>query len=254
MKIVSASRRGDMVAFHSALLRKKYREMGRNCFWVFWTKNPENLLDMDLDSHRSALQLTVTGLGGTCLEPGVPEYRQVLEATERVVSAGFRPELINWRYDPIIPGHSDPRTLKELAKFFSEIGVTRCVTSFVTWYSHVKERWPEGAESQVGKPREKEIASRVRDILAKYDIHLYGCAQPHLQGIVTPSKCIDGDYYSSVTGFEFDNEKDPLQRKTCGCTNSVDIGKYGPCPHRCVYCYVALATTEEKKEDQTSMF
>lgn len=237
MKIISASRRQDMVAFNKDYLKKKFREMGPDHFWVFWTKNPANLLEMDLDFSRCALQLTVTGLGGTALEPGVPGYASVLKSVEQLVGEGFDPRLINWRYDPIIPGHSSPRTAACLASFFSAMNVTRCMASFVTWYGHVKEHWPEGFSTQVSTQREREIVRRLKDIFSDYGITLYGCAQPHLAGVVKPARCVDGEYYSTVTGFNFNPEKDANQRKTCGCTMSIDIGRYNPCPHKCVYCY-----------------
>ena len=33
------------------------------------------------------------------------------------------------------------------------------------------------------------------------------------------------------------DNRDPGQRKECGCVRSKDIGQYGTCPHLCAYCY-----------------
>ena len=251
MKIISASRRCDMVAFQKDYLKKKYRDMGDDAFWVFWTKNPKNLIDFDLDYTRSALQLTVTGLGGTDLERGVPEPAVVMAEVEKLVSKGFNPDLINWRFDPIIPGYSRIKTATVLADQFAAMGVTRCMTSFITWYGPVKTRWPEGEKTQVSRQREKAIIQELHNMLQSKGIVLYGCAQPHLTGLIQPSKCIDGEHYGNVTGRSFNNGKDFSQRQACGCTVSVDIGKYTPCGHKCLYCY---AVPEEEAHQEPSLF
>ncbi len=229
-----------MPAFDIRRLLEKYEEYGPDIFWVLWTKNPRNILlnYSALDFKRTALQLTVTGLGGTLVEPNVPSPSGVWEDMDRLIESGLNPALVNWRMDPIIPGFHTARMVHTLARRAKTLGLTRCTISFITFYDHVKKRWPEGLEAERDPAQQMEIADMIRDILGGYGIALYGCAQPWLSGLITPSKCIDGGYYSGVTGFTFETEKDPIQRKECGCTKSVDIGRYrAACGHGCRYCY-----------------
>lgn len=242
MQIYSASRRQDMpVDAPKHLFELYHNALSSDSFWVFWTKNPANLLSMNLDYSRCALQLTVTGLGGTELEPGVPRFEDVLQSTAELILDGFNPELINWRFDPVIPGISSTDTMIEIAKSFSAFGVTRCITSFITWYGKVKDRWPEGSKTQRSETVQRDMILHMRDVLAEHNIQLYGCAQPHLDAIIPAAKCIDGEYYAQITGFEFDAHKDKSQRKACGCTESVDVGAYTKCSHGCKYCYARPA-------------
>ena len=240
MKIISASRREDMPAFDMPRLLGKYEEYGPDTFWVLWTKNPRNILlnYSDLDFKRTALQLTVTGLGGTGVEPNVPSPSQVWEDMEHLIASGFNPNLVNWRMDPIIPGMHTARIVHSLATRAKGLGIIRCTISFIAFYEHVKKSWPEGLETERDPAQQREIAGMIKDILGGYGIALYGCAQPRLSGLIVPSKCIDGGYYSAITGFTFETEKDPSQRKECGCTKSIDIGRYrASCGHGCRYCY-----------------
>lgn len=237
MRIISASRREDMPAFRMEYLLKKYHEYGDNCFWVLWTKNPKNIINSGMDFSRVALQLTVTGLGGTELEPGVPDAEEVWNYTKELIAKGFNPEFINWRCDPLIPYYHTRLHIYKCASGARECGIRRCVTSFITWYGQVKERWPDGMKTQVDKNTQIKLAKSMRDILEEYDIELYGCTQPHLKDLIKPSACIDGEYYSEITGFNFDNTKDPSHRPSCMCSVSTDIGSYRACPHNCVYCY-----------------
>ena len=240
MKIISASRREDMPAFDMLRLLEKYEEYGPDIFWMLWTKNPHNILlnYSAFDFKRTALQLTVTGLGRTLVEPNVPSPSGVWEDMDHLIESGLNPALVNWRMDPIIPGFHTARTVHTLAGRAKTLGITRCTISFITFYEHVKKRWPEGLEAERDQAGQREIADMIKDILGGYGIALYGCAQPRLSSVITPSKCIDGGYYSAVTGFTFETEKDPSQRKECGCTKSVDIGRYrAACGHGCLYCY-----------------
>lgn len=237
MIIFSASRREDMPTFHFDELMEKYHRYPEESFWVLWTKNPKNLINSGMDFRRVALQLTITGLGGSVLEPNVPQAEEVWKCAEQLISKGFNPSLINWRMDPLIPGYHTPEIVRSLARRAASLGIDRCTTSFITWYGHVKQRWPEGIKTQRDTTEQRRIAQTVKNVLNEFGIKLYGCTQPHLADIIQPSKCIDGDYYASVTGFDFDTEKDPSQRKACGCTKSIDIGRYRNCPHGCLYCY-----------------
>jgi len=101
----------------------------------------------------------------------------------------------------------------------------------------VKQRWQDWEKSQFTNEQQVEIIKAMKEILGEFKIELYGCVQPHLIGLMKPSAFIDGDYYSSVTGFDFVGDKDKYQRKHCNCTASYDIGKYRKCAHGCLYCY-----------------
>lgn len=236
MKIISASRRTDMVAFHPSKLKTKI-ETNPDAFFVFWTKNPANLLRMPLNFTQSALQLTITGLGGTSIEPFVPAPEVAWASVTALIEKGFNPDLINWRLDPLIPGFTDCDTIHKMAFCAKKLGITRCMVSFITWYGAVQERWPEGKNTQISPREQRTMALKIKNILDGFGITLYGCAQPHLEGVVLPAKCIDGEYYGKITGYDFTTGKDEYQRKMCGCTPSVEFGTYTPCGHACRYCY-----------------
>ena len=99
MDIISASRREDMPAFRMEYLLEKYNTYGEDKFWVLWTKNPKHIIDSGMDFKRVALQLTVTGFGGTEYEPGVPPPAEIWSYTKQLIENGFNPDLINWRLE-----------------------------------------------------------------------------------------------------------------------------------------------------------
>ena len=53
---------------------------------------------------------------------------------------------------------------------------------------------------------------------------------------VRPGACIDASLIGKLWGVELKG-KDKNQRPNCLCCQSVDIGAYGMCEARCVYCY-----------------
>jgi DNA repair photolyase len=246
MRIISASRREDMVAFRMDEIKTAYRP---DEFFVFWTKDPLNLLDSDLDLNYEccALQLTITGLGGGRLEPNVPTWDRVVDCTTRLIERGFNPKLINWRFDPYIEGHTSWSNMRDIANELYQLGITRCVTSFVDIYSNKNtiRRFMKAVDEIPLKFLTFEdkfrILNQMLEVLEPKGMTLYTCAQAGLQSLVKPSKCIDGEYYQSVTGIDFNQDKDSSQRAACGCTKSVDIGSYRECPHGCKYCYARPA-------------
>lgn len=239
MKIISASRREDIITFRSDYLVQNFKDYGENTFWVLWTKNPHNLIKLGLDYKRIALQLTITGLGGTKVEPNVPNYKDVIKDLNILIKEGLNPKLINWRFDPIILGYNtNSELVRTLAYEISKLGISRCIFSFITWYGKVRKNWPEGYTDQgMNIEKQKGIVLLLKQIFNTYGISLYSCAQKHFNDIVESSSCIDRNYYNKITGYDFETGKDISQRKLCGCTLSIDIGSYYMCEHKCLYCY-----------------
>ncbi|MFP4383370.1 MAG: DUF1848 family protein [Spirochaetia bacterium] len=116
----------------------------------FWTKDPENLVSFFKSGRREILsgfctggkwrlelQVTVTGLGGTCLEPGVPDPEQVLTDLNNLVQqTPFPKENIIWRFDPVIITEDFPvsfwkTTFLNLAAGISAAGIESCIFSFM---------------------------------------------------------------------------------------------------------------------------
>lgn len=258
MNIISASRREDMPAFRMPYLLKRYKDF-EDSFFVLWTKDPRNLAatsTKDLDPKRVALQLTVTGLGGTCIEPGVPSPDVVWDTVKTLIEKGYDKNLISWRFDPIIPSITTPALATAMADRAQALGITRCMISFIMFTDEIKARWPEWEKHYANPERQAKIVETLDGIMKPRGIQLFGCAQPHLTRWLKPARCIDGDYYAKITGFDFSGEKDNYQRKSCGCTESYDIGKKIPCPHGCIYCYAVPgdAAAIESMGNQLDLF
>ncbi len=66
------------------------------------------------------------------------------------------------------------------------------------------------------------------------------CSSPALEDAgFEKGACIDGEYLSETFGNEALKKKKKGTRPGCGCTDSRDIGAYGTCMHRCIYCYAS---------------
>ncbi|HLP58764.1 MAG TPA: DUF1848 family protein, partial [Candidatus Deferrimicrobium sp.] len=83
------------------------------------------------------------------------------------------------------------------------------------------------------------LARILGKIAGQYSIELMTCAEEmDLSGLgIHHGKCIDDELISKICGRHLVLKKDPHQRKTCRCVESIDIGAYDTCPHHCLYCY-----------------
>jgi len=72
-------------------------------------------------------------------------------------------------------------------------------------------------------------------LAAELGMELITCCQPGLP----PRRCIDGELLTALhpTGAPCRTDRARGQRDLCGCTASLDLGRYLPCPNRCLYCY-----------------
>ncbi len=274
-KVTSASRRTDLVAFFPDWLATAVREekavfqgpSGRTTTvnlssenvhtFVLWSKNFRNLIENQhglLDALRKYDQLyfhfTITGLGGSEIEPQVPAPAYVIRQLEPLLEIAGRPERISLRFDPIVHWEENDRVMTNLDFFdnlagvASRLGVTTIRTSFAQWYGKAKRRAARRGFRFVELPIGDKLgaARRLAEIAAERGLRLYACAQNFLAAVagVHPSACIDGALLEELHPRRepVSRREDRTQRPECGCTESLDIGSYTQgCPHSCIYCY-----------------
>lgn len=253
-KVISASRRVDMLNFYlDELITKIYAIGIENIHTlVIWTKNPINIYNSSklrklLDKiDQIYLLLTITGLGGTGLEPGVPPCERIFEMLPKVIEAIKDPRRIGIRYDPLIDvaisgeriTNIDKGLFEKIAKISAKLKIPIIRTSYITLYPKIIRRFKKyGIKVFNHKKEEIEhfILNSMMPIAAKYSIEVKTCVFP----LLTKGGCIDGHLLTSLhpKKGKCSLSKDRSQRTVCQCTSSIDIGKWHSCPHGCLYCY-----------------
>lgn len=211
---------------------------------VFWTKNPEPMLERldELSGYTYYFQFTLTGYG-TDIEPHVPHKRKRMLPVFRRLSEKIGKERVIWRYDPII--FTDTYTPAYHVKAFGQIarelrGFTeQCVISFVDLYA--KNRTGMKALHPFFPKRQEllSFAGELARIAVGNDMGIATCAEEadlSLCGI-GHGCCIDRALIERLTGCRLHAGKDKNQRKECGCIESIEVGTYNTCKNGCVYCY-----------------
>jgi hypothetical protein len=263
--IISASRRTDIPAFYAEWLLNRMRAgfvyvrnpFNRNlisripltpdgieCI-VFWTKNPKNLLprlkEIDAFGYQYYFLFTVTPYDRD-IERKVPRKDEIVACFKRL-SETIGAQKVIWRYDPIVfTGRMDIsfhiRRFTDLAEQLR--GYThKCITSFLDMYQKCKRNMKD---IPVVEGSEEDRISLLQTMMGITDAHsmkLETCAEDTALADteITASRCIDDRLISQIIGEEIHVRKDPSQRTTCGCAESVDIGAYHTCRHHCLYCY-----------------
>ncbi len=270
--VISCSRRGDYPRFHADWLAAALRS-GQAVFHlpggrarsvslrpedvhtlVLWSKDFRSVLKAGdlreaLAPYSAYFHFTITGLGGTGLEPMVIPPGEALQQMASLAVL-WGPERINWRFDPIVywqeqgKAVSNASAFTHLAAIVAGMGVRRCTTSFADWsYRKCQLRARKYGVSFLDPSPEmkRHTAYEMAEQADRLGIALGTCASPIVSGVrgVRPAACIDGTLLTSLhpAGIPAAIGKDKGQRPACGCTPSIDIGTYHRCPHGCLYCY-----------------
>lgn len=242
---------------------------------AIWTKDPTNMLTHPLlretlerycriNGGVILLNLTVTGLGGSVLEPAIPPASQVLAATEALIDSEIvHPDGIILRYDPLIEvslpdgtsiGNISMDVFEPILVAGRSNEISRIKTSLVdVKYEHVPRRL-ENLGIQINLPDEKSIAAFYMAMGHKcrqHSVRLDACCTPQSLVGEDTSGCIDGHLINRLledgsgswrvtNAFHNDVGR---QRPLCKCTYSKDIGysagletcfkNHGAC----LYCY-----------------
>ena len=274
-KVISASRRTDMVAFFPEWLLSVIAEERAQVYgpsghvytvdlspkavhtFVLWSKNFANLIG-DQNPLSAALQkydqlylhFTITGLGGSSIEKGVPGPSEAISQLYPLLKIVGRPERISVRFDPVVYWREEGkvktnlRFFEKLAPELSALGIRDVRFSFAQWYGKARRRAAKYGFLYLdpSKEEKKEAARSLVRIAQRWNLRLFSCSQNFLSEVsgVRPSACIDGSHLRELhpLGESVSTKKDRSQRPECGCTESVDIGSYTQsCPHSCLYCY-----------------
>jgi hypothetical protein len=261
-RILSASRRTDLPGYHAEACALRLRRLRKPVHSVFfWTRYPKALIHGALGEvvrhgiESAFVHLTVTGLGGSRLEPRVPATRAVLAQLDGLIEAlGGEAERVLWRFDPIVAEAMTPASFAELAQVFGGHGVRTCIISFP---SQLSLKGPLDAQYQrfgirrSTRAEKRELGLRLADIASRHGLELHACCQPQLLadcgGAVRPAACISAELAVRLHPRRLPLElpKDPRQRRHCRCVVSQDIGKYEErCGSGCAYCYSSAGGPE----------
>lgn len=211
---------------------------------VFWTKNPEPMIDRldELNSYDYYFQFTLTGYGKD-IECNVPHKKDKMIPIFQKLSTKIGMEKVIWRYDPIL--FTKRYTPQYHLKTFEQIATSlkgyteKCVISFVDVYAKNKKNMELLGAYEIDKSELLQFSKKVAEIAKHNGIATGSCAE----GIdldacgIEHNCCIDKTLIENLIGCKLKAGKDKNQRQECGCMESVEIGTYNTCKNGCIYCY-----------------
>lgn len=317
--VVTASRREDVLA-HPARWRSfvdglrsgritAHSSFGRGDYEVdlrpeavaglsLWTKAPGAFVDhwcdhredfagfVSDDGCRLELQVSITGAGGTLLEPGVRPLAHVVEEVVRLIDGGFPASNVTWRFDPIVVTEEYPAgfwlsNFAEIATRLAGLGVRRVIFSFMDSYSRSRNpdvlarfeaarmatpaEFPPG-DSHPGAIRTREAyedsvhRSVIRGLVAAATDHRldllccrdgYDAANPMATDFpelrsIRRAGCTDAEHYGRIWKARVSAARWSGGSNNCACHVSVDAGRDDVRCGLCRYCYAERRTNEKQ--------
>jgi hypothetical protein len=289
--VISASRRTDIPAFYmdwfmagidrgSFDVVNPYNRRARHVLAtpdsvhtiVFWSKNFDVFIkgrygeQLAKKGYHLFFNFTINSESAV-LEPHVPPLTERLYQLSTICDI-FDVKAVNWRFDPICfyktNGHEVHNNLDDflqIADKASELGVRRCITSFVDLYPKINRRMqkrPGFSFVDIAMDEKIKILNRMVRVVNQRNIDLQTCCEKKvLESLpcgmhVTHSACIPNDLIMDIYGGSLSLKRDAGQRTKagCGCKESIDIGSYDlhPCYHNCLFCYANPSASEKHME------
>ena len=225
----------------------------------------------------SVLHLTVTGWGGTDIEPNVDFPVNVFQKAMKLIEAGFPKERIVARIDPLIPTWLGTSKLYYMTDMALAAGISRIRSSVLQLYPHSADRlkeseeWPEIEKIYKGnfwpdidinlkvKTFRESVPSIIEECrkTAKKEwgienVYFESCATKLLADCGFENIGCMSERDLIINGLNPDELNIPKgnQRSNCMCLMKHQLipGGYkrGRCPHKCAYCY--LKDSPEQKD------
>ncbi len=203
------------------------------------------------------------------IKPAAPSvHEQIKQVSSLARSDG--PDTISVCIDPVLRYRhtgtekwTDPFTSDFIKTVFDGLAscrISHVRISFIDYYRKVEMRAERaGIEFYYpGHSRDDgwfmEKALEIRSMADRYSLELESCCEGELAnaGITSRGACVNGSRLVRLFGPGLSLSPDTGQRHKmgCGCTRSLDIGRYtetGPmshkCPHNCPQCYARRGLT-----------
>ncbi len=211
---------------------------------VFWTKNPQPMLDRleELEPYPFYFQFTLTGYGSD-IERHIPHKKKHMIPIFQELSQSIGSERVIWRYDPIL--FTDRYTSAYHLKAFGQIAdalqgyTSKCVISFVDSYAKNAKSMAAISPYMLSDGELAAFAGELARIAGENGIQVVSCAEKiDLSACgIAHNCCIDRELIERITGCTIQAGKDKNQRKECGCVESIEVGTYDTCRNGCLYCY-----------------
>jgi hypothetical protein len=220
---------------------------------VFWTRDPRPVLDyveeLEKRGYRFYVMTTLTSYPGL-LEPAMPPREAVINAMAELAGKLGKQRVI-WRYDPVFLSSITNREfhLRNFKGLVQELkgSVQRVIISVYDEYRRAARRiaalenfslHPHVNDEGALLPEVCSLLAEMADIARGNGLRIYACAEgDDLSGLgIEKGACIDRALIRELWNIDIAG-RDRNQRPHCGCAPGVDIGRYGPCPGGCVYCY-----------------
>lgn len=211
---------------------------------VFWTKNPEPMIDKleQLKDYKYYFQFTLTGYGND-IESLVPHKRERMIPVFQRLAQAIGKEKVVWRYDPIVftKSYSEEYHLKAFNEIANKLnGYThRVIISFMDFYTKTKKNMKGIPIIEKEEYQLLEFSSKLAQVARNNGMEIEACAESiDLSSCgIKRGSCVDKELIEKIVGYSIKAKKDKNQRNECGCVESIDIGTYNTCLNGCKYCY-----------------
>ena len=274
-KAVSASRRCDIPAFFSEWFNNRLdagwaeyipagppRRIRRSlrcedvthfCFWSKWPRPFLRVHRRVLDSGYPVLwNITITGLGGTDVEPRVPPSHEVVQCV-RDLTKDLPSAAIQWRYDPIfLSERFDSRHhIGAFSRLAEELAgsVDRIAVSFVNpGYSRRVKPDLKLYQIQTGDryndpaiDEKVDLLAQLDEIAASFSLPLTTCCSPEVESKLGLQRSGCNSFKWALRVYPALSRGPQLKRQRtrsgCDCSAESDIGCYDTCIFGCRYSY-----------------
>ena len=203
---------------------------------------------------KTVWHCTITGLGGTKIEPGVVDPMRSLDEVKKVIDAGFYASNVVVRIDPIsgealYSQLSLPSSYQDLIEGIIDkaysFGVRRFRYSYLDLYAHARKRLEDNGFTVPKYPLTFEEMQEWAALFGRKEDDLEGikfmsCAEKFVPDHHRVG-CVSVEDFK-LLGLDPSSCSDRLlgQRKTClCCSNKTELLKMTtPCKHGCLYCFI----------------